>query len=225
MRIIDDDLGELRALISEMGGRAEAAVADAVAALVHRNEDLAQHVIAEDKKIDALAMEVERKAITTIALRHPLAGDLRDVLAALKIAGCIARMGDCAKSIAHRSCLLRDCRKIDQLKIVPAMQAAVSAMVKASLDAFASRSAHSAARICADDDQVDTIYAELVRALVEHMKVHAEDVAAATHLLMIAQKLERIGDHASRIAEIIHHAATGSYTIRTAGGGEELTLA
>lgn len=209
LTVFDDDLDQLRAAVSEMGGRAEAAIGDAVGALVQGDGERARRVVAGDARIDALGFEIERDAVRMIALRNPLADDLREVLAALKISNSVARMGDCAKNIAYRVPILRDARRLEQLKLVLALEEAVLAQVKAALDAFAARSAQAALEVRAGDDLVDDLYACAFRELVRHMTAHPQDIGAGTHILFVAQKLERIGDHAAGIAEIVRFAATG----------------
>lgn len=210
-KAFEEDLAELRALVAEMGGRAERAIRAAVEALTLRDEGRAAGVVADDARIDALAMEVERKAVTLIALRQPLADDLRAVLAALRISGLVARMGDCAKNIARRVPLLSDHVVFEQARIVPHMEEAVSDMVKGALDAFVARDAVRAAAVIAADDEVDEYYAAIFRGMVAHMGAHPHSITAGTHLLFIVQKLERIGDHATTIAGIVHFAVTGDY--------------
>ena len=206
LTVFDDDLDRLRASVCDMGGRVEAAVADAVAALVQDDPERAAGIVAADGKIDALAAEVERAAVHLIALRSPLADDLREVLAAFKIAGLIARMGDCAKNIAHRVEPIGDCRGIGQLSSLAAMGEEVAAMVKAALDAFARRDALAAARVEAMDDAVDRYRACIARGLIDLMAEDSRSITAATHLMFSAQKLERIGDHAVGIADIVRFA-------------------
>jgi len=207
LTIFDEDLDRLRADVCEMGGRVETALADAVAALVQGDPDRAGRVIADDYKVDALAADIERTSVHLIALRSPLADDLRDVLAAFKIAGLIARMGDCAKNIAHRVEAVGDCRGLAQLANLATMANEVGAMLKAALDAFARRDGDAAARVAAMDDAVDAWRASISRALIDHMAQDSRSIAAATHLLFTAQKLERIGDHAVGIAEMVGFAA------------------
>lgn len=207
LSVFDDDLDRLRASVCEMGGRVEAAVADAVAALVQGDPDRAARVIGDDRKVDALAAEIERTAVHLIALRSPLADDLRDVLAAFKSAGLIARIGDCAKNIAHRARDVGDARGLPQLASLDKMAIEVSAMLKAAFDAFARRDGAAAARVAAMDDQVDRWRTCINRGLIEQMGQDARTIGAATHLLFAAQKLERIGDHAVGIAEMVGFAA------------------
>jgi phosphate transport system protein len=215
LSVFDDDLDRLRASVCEMGGRVEAAVADAVAALVQGDPDRALRVIGDDRKVDALAADIERTAVHLIALRSPLADDLRDVLAAFKSAGLIARMGDCAKNIAHRTQDVGAVRGLPQLSSLGNMADEVGAMMKAAFDAFARRDGAAAARVAAMDDVVDRWRASISRGLIDHMTRDSRSITAATHLLFAAQKLERIGDHAVGIAELVGFAAG-------AGEGEDL---
>jgi phosphate transport system protein len=209
-RILDDQLDRLRATVCEMGGRVEAAVGDSIAALIHGDQDGARAVIAADARIDALAAEAEHEAICLIALQAPVAGDLRQVMAAFKISALLARMGDCAKNIAHRAIALSDCRKMEQLRIVPAMEEAVSAMVKGALDSFSRRDSAAAAAVLEADQAVDDQYDALFGAIVAHMGAHPESVREAAHLMFVGQKLERIADHAAAIAEIVRASLTGA---------------
>jgi len=207
LTVFDDDLDRLRADVCEMGGRAEAAVADAVRALVQGDVERAAKVIAGDARIDAFAAAIERTSIHLIALRNPLADDLREVLAAFKIAGLIARMGDCAANIARRVDDIGDCRGLAQLSSLAAMAEEVGAMVKAALDAFARRDGPAATRIEAMDDAVDRYLASISRGLIDHMAADSRSIRRGTDLMFAAQKLERIGDHAVGIAETIRFAA------------------
>lgn len=210
VRVFDDDLDELRAGVSELGGRVEAAIGAAVGALVQGDEERAREVIDGDSRVDAIAARIERGAICIIALRHPLADDLRDVLAALKIANSIARMGDCAVNVARRVPLLRDCRHPELMRIFGATGEAVAGTVTAALDAFVARDAESALAVRDREIEVDELYAGLFRELVRHMSANPQDIGPGMHLLFAGQKLERIADHARIIADLVHFAATGS---------------
>ena len=218
----DEDLEQLRALVSELGGRAEAALFDAMAALVQFDEGRAREVAAADARIDTLAAEVDRRAVQLIALRSPLADDLREVLAALKIAGLIARMGDCAKNIARRTELLGAFPRFGQLTSIAGMAQAVLAMVKASLDAFSARDPRAAAAIERMDDTVDAYHACIFRSLIEEMASDPRRITAASHLLMVSQKLERTADHAVAIACHVHFLVVGSEWTRTAAAEPDL---
>ncbi len=207
LTVFDEELEQLRALVCEMGGRVEAAVGGAVAALVQGDPARAAGVVADDARIDAQAAEVERTAVHLIALRSPLADDLREVMAAFKIAGLLARMGDCAKNVAHQVEAIGDCRALAQLKTLAAMGGEAAAMVKAALDAFAHRDAAAAARVAALDDAVDRYRSCISQGLIALMAEDSRRITAATHLMVAAQKLERIGDHAVGIAEMVRFAA------------------
>ena len=152
VKAFDDDLDRLRALVCELGGRAEAAVGDAVAALVSANSDRAGRVLAGQAPVEALVARIEREIVQMIALRSPLADDLREVLAAFRIVALIARMADNAVNIARRALSLGEFRA-EQMRTVAAMGEAVTAMVKAALDAYATRDPAAAARVMAMDDR------------------------------------------------------------------------
>ncbi|WP_294393281.1 phosphate signaling complex protein PhoU [uncultured Sphingomonas sp.] len=209
IKAFDEDLAELRALVAEMGGLAEAAIDEAVKALLRRDLESAARLVEEDRRIDAMEADLERRAVRLIALRAPLADDLREVLAALKIAGVIERIGDYAKNIAKRVPLLQEVRDIDPMAILPAMADAVSEMVHDVLDAYAARDAHAAIEVCRRDRRVDDLYNSLFRALLTYMMENPSNIGASTHLLFVAKNLERMGDHATNAAEMIYFAATG----------------
>ena len=222
VKAFDEDLGQLRALVAEMGGRAEAALADAIQALVRRDLDAAARIVEDDRRIDALEAEIERQAIRLIALRAPMADDLREVLAAMKIAGVIERMGDYAKNIAKRVPVLSDTKGIEPISILPAMARSVSDMVRAVLDAYARRDAEGAVRVAESDRTVDDFYNSIFRALLTHMMENPHTITASTYLLFIAKNLERIGDHATNVAEMVYYAATGHQMVERAKGEDPL---
>ena len=209
VKAFDDDLGQLRALVSEMGGRAEAAITDALQALVRRDLDAAARIVEDDKKIDAIQDEIERQVVRLIALRAPMADDLREILAAMKIAGVVERMGDYAKNIAKRVPILTEAKNIEPLSILPAMGRLVSEMVHDVLDAFAARDPNAAIRVSESDKAVDDFYNSLFRTLLTYMLENPHNITASTHLLFIAKNLERIGDHSTNVAEMVYFAATG----------------
>jgi phosphate transport system protein len=223
VKAFDADLAELRALVAEMGGMAEAAIDGAVTALTRRDVESAAGIVENDSKIDALEAELERRAIRLIALRAPLADDLREVIAALKIAGVVERMGDYAKNIAKRVPLLQDTRGIEPLSILPAMARATVEMVHAALDAFAARDPEAAIKVCQADKTVDDFYNSLFRALLTYMMENPHNISASAHLLFIAKNLERIGDHATNVAEMVYYAATGEQMAERSRGADLLT--
>lgn len=220
VKAFDDDLSELRAIISEMGGRAEAAIEMAMSALQKRDVDTASKVVEADRRIDALEAEIDRLVVRLIALRAPMADDLREVLAAMKIGGLVERIGDYAKNIAKRVPVIAETRDIEAISLLPAMGRAVSQMVRDVLDAFAARDAKQAAAICDRDREVDDFYNSLFRTLLTHMMENPHTITASTHLLFIGKNLERIGDHATNIAEMVFFAATGEQLGERTKGGD-----
>ena len=210
VKAFDEELDQLRATISEMGGLAEAAIRESMQALVRRDSEAAAAVVERDRRIDALEAEVERRAVQIIALRAPMADDLRDVVAALKIAGVVERIGDYAKNIAKRVPSVED-SKIRPLSLLPEMARIAGEMVQTVLDAFAARDAEKAAQVCDRDAAVDDFYNSIFRALLTHMMENPHNITPATHLLFVAKNLERIGDHATNVAEMVYFAATGEH--------------
>lgn len=213
VKAFDADIGQLRGLIAQMGGMAEHAIAGAMEALRRHDLEGAQLIIAGDKKLDALELEVEQLAVRIIALRAPLADDLREVVAALKIAGVIERIGDYAKNIAKRVPSIDSHGEIEPLSVLPAMSALAVRMVHDALDAFAARDADAAVEVCQRDREVDDFYNSLFRVLVTHMMENPRTIGQVTQLLFIAKNLERVGDHATNIAEMIYYAATGTHMV------------
>jgi len=218
LKAFDADIDQLRALIAEMGGLAEVAIRDATDALTQHDAARAARVVRDDARIDELELQVERQVVRLIALRAPMADDLREVLAALKIAGVIERMGDYAKTIAKRELLLEDVARIEPLSILPAMAGVVSDMVRDALDAFAARDPEKARAVSLRDPQVDNLYNSMFRALLTHMMENPHTITASSHLLFVAKSLERIGDHATNIAEMVYFAATGTLLVERPRG-------
>ena len=208
LKAFDDDIERLRALISQMGGIAEHSIQEAMRCLVERDTQGAQKVILGDQKLDALEVETERRAVQLIALRAPMAGDLRDVVAALKISSVVERIGDYAKNIAKRVRLLENA-KIEPLSLLPEMARIATGMVHDVLDAFVERDPEAAQRIVQRDDAVDDFYDSIFRTLLTHMMENPQSIGQATHLLFVAKNIERVGDHATNIAEMVYYAATG----------------
>lgn len=211
VKAFDEDLDQLRASIAEMGGLAENAIAESMRALMQRDTEAAARIVENDKKIDALEAEVERSAVQIIALRAPMADDLRDVVAALKIAGVVERIGDYAKNIAKRVHVIEDSPKIEPLSLLPEMARIAGEMVHNVLDAFVARDAAKAEAVCERDRAVDDFYNSIFRTLLTFMMENPHNITAATHLLFIAKNLERIGDHSTNVAEMVYFAATGQH--------------
>ena len=211
LKAFDEDIDRLRGLISEMGGRAEAAINEAITALTRKDLGLAAHVVENDKKIDELETEIEKLVVQTIALRAPMADDLREVVAALKIVGVVERIGDYAKNIAKRVPLIVESGSIKPTTLLPAMAQVAGEMVHDVLNAFAARDADLAAAVCNRDKVVDDFYNSIFRTLVTYMMENPRHISESAHLLFIAKNIERIGDHATNVAEMVYFAATGQH--------------
>jgi phosphate transport system protein len=213
VKAFDNDIGELRGLISQMGGLAEDAIDKAMQALQRNDLALAEQVRVADKQIDVIEAEVERLAVRIIALRAPMAVDLREVVAALKIAGVVERIGDYAKNIAKRVPMIESEHRIEPISILPAMGRMASEMVHDVLDAFAARDAEEAVRVVECDNALDDFYDSIFRTLVTYMVENPRTIGQVAHLLFVAKNLERIGDHATNVAEMVYFAATGTQMV------------
>ncbi len=213
VKAFDNDIGELRGLISQMGGLAEEAIDKAMQALQRNDLALAEQVRVADKQIDIIEAEVERLAVRIIALRAPMAVDLREVVAALKIAGVVERIGDYAKNIAKRVPMIESEHRIEPISILPAMGRMASEMVHDVLDAFAARDPEEAVRVVECDNALDDFYDSIFRTLVTYMVENPRTIGQVAHLLFVAKNLERIGDHATNVAEMVYFAATGTQMV------------
>ncbi|MBC2668545.1 phosphate signaling complex protein PhoU [Novosphingobium piscinae] len=211
VKAFDEDITRLRGLIAEMGGLVEVAIDEALDALVRGNEATADTVIARDKRIDALEMEVDKLAVRVIALRAPMADDLREVIAALKIAGVLERIGDYAKNIARSAKRVENRKKFEPLTLIPAMAEIAGGMVHDVMTAFAARDPQLAIDVVARDDKVDAFYDSIFRNLLTHMLENPASISSAAELMLVTRNIERIGDHATNVAEMVHYAATGLY--------------
>ncbi|WP_126173990.1 phosphate signaling complex protein PhoU [Altericroceibacterium xinjiangense] len=211
VKAFDDDIIRLRGLIAEMGGLAEVAIGEAMQSLVRGDEDLAREVVLRDKKLDALEHEVDTLVIRVIALRAPMADDLREVIAALKIAGVVERIGDYSKNIARRVGRIEGRRRFEPLTLLPAMGELASEMVHDVLTAYAARDPVLALEVIERDEKVDAFYNSIFRNLVSHMVENPATISSAAQLLFVAKNIERIGDHATNVAEMVHFVATGTY--------------
>ena len=209
-REFDEDLKSLSEMIAEMGGLAEQLVGESISALLSRDLAAAQRIIERDRVIDNLQHAVEEKAVLTIAKRQPMAVDLREVVAALRVSNDLERIGDLAKNIAKRVVALEGQLQPPKLAGgVDHMGELVLGQLKAALDAYARRNAQAAIEVCSRDDEVDAMYNSLFRELLTYMMEDPRNIGFCTHLLFCAKNIERIGDHATNIAETIHYLAVG----------------
>ncbi|HEX4737705.1 MAG TPA: phosphate signaling complex protein PhoU [Allosphingosinicella sp.] len=221
LKAFDEELDQLRALVSQMGGLAEHAIREAMRCLMKRDCDGARLAVEDDKKIDALEAEAERRIVQLIALRAPMADDLREAVAALKIVGVVERIGDYAKNIAKRVPEIGISANIEPISLLPEMARMVAEMVHDVLDAFVRRDASRAQDVCDRDVSVDNFYDSIFRALLTFMMEDPAKITEATHLLFVAKNLERIGDHATNIAEMVFYAATGERLAERPRGGAD----
>ncbi|HZP18917.1 MAG TPA: phosphate signaling complex protein PhoU [Bauldia sp.] len=210
VRSYDEELSELAQKIAEMGGLAEQQVADSVAALARRDSSLAQRVITGDIRVDALQRQIEDSAVSMIARRQPMAQDLREIMAAIHIANDLERVGDLAKNTAKRVFAVESNFAAQRLVSGVEHIAELSlAQLKNVLDAFAARDLKAAHAVWERDDEIDAMYTSLFRELLTYMMEDPRNITFCTHLLFCAKNLERIGDHATNIAETLHYLISG----------------
>lgn len=205
----DDELKKLSTLIVQMGGLAESQLSAAVEAIVKRDSSLASEVVKSDAKIDVLRNQVDDFAIELLARRQPLANDLRVIVSALRISSEIERIGDYAKNVAKRAVALNQAPLVRPVHAIPRMAALVQALIKDTLDAYITADSAKADAVWARDEEVDELYTSLFRELLTYMMEDPRSITSSTHLLFIAKNIERIGDHATNIAELIHYTVTG----------------
>ena len=209
LKAFDEDLDQLRRLIIEMGGHAERSIREAMRCLIERDIDGAARVVDADRLLDTLELDTENRAVEVIALRAPMASDLRDVVAALKISGVVERIGDYGKNIARRVPLLDDVGDIEPVSVLVEMARMSTSMVHDVLVAFVQRDAAGAQDVCRRDQAVDDFYDSVFRTLLTFMMENPQNIGQCAHLLFVAKNLERVGDHATNIAEMVYYAATG----------------
>jgi len=211
VRSYDKELDALERRIAEMGGIAEKMVSEAMDALASADAVLAHQVVATDPRLDALQREIEEQAVLTIARRQPMAIDLREIIGAIRVAGDLERVGDLAKNIAKRSIKLggesRASRSIVGLKH---MNEVATELMKDVLDAYAQRDVERAREVWERDAELDALEDSVFRDLLTHMMEDPRSITFSTHLLFCAKNIERIGDHATNIAETVFYLVTGT---------------
>ncbi|MBV7256805.1 phosphate signaling complex protein PhoU [Pacificimonas sp. WHA3] len=224
VKSFDDDLRALRSIIGEMGGLARSGLDRSIQSLLSFDMELAERVIADDRRIDDLEMEVEAFAISIIARRAPMAQDLREVIAALKIGALIERIGDYGKNISKRVASISDSKYRGAGSGVERMGQMVSEQVDDAMRAFLDRDPYLARAVNDQDEAIDDFYESLFQTLLGEIAEDSELTAPATHYIFIIKNLERIGDHATNIAEMVHYSATGEYLEARAKGGDATGL-
>jgi phosphate transport system protein len=209
-KAFDADLQDLNRMVAEMGGLAEREIADCVQALTRRDTALARKLIATDAQIDALQRDIEERAILTIARRQPMAVDLRDVVGALRVANEIERIGDLAKNIGKRVLdLSGEYPSLKLIRGVEHMGSLVLTQLKRVLDAYAARNVEEAMEVWRRDEEIDAMCVSLFRELLTYMMEDPRSITFCIHLLFSAKNIERMGDHATNIAETVHYMIKG----------------
>ncbi|UTW55392.1 phosphate signaling complex protein PhoU [Kordiimonas sp. SCSIO 12610] len=207
----DDELEALDRMVAEMGGRVEQLLSDAVSGLIRSDAETAQNVVAEDKNIDQLELDINQQATQLLALRQPMAADLRAVVASLKIANDLERMGDYSKNIAKRTITLSNTSFMPSMsRSIENISRMVGDMISNVLDAYRKRNSELAKDVIAQDESVDQLYTSLFREILTYMMEDPRNITICTHYLFIVKNIERIGDHATNIAEQIYYVAEGA---------------
>jgi phosphate transport system protein len=225
VRSFDDQLKHLKNLIVQMGSLAEAELEGAIAALTRRDTGLAQSIVGSDSRLDELEQEVANLAVRILALRQPMASDLREIVSALKISSDLERMGDYAANVAKRAIALSQLPAVKPAGSIPRMARLVQAIIKDVLDSYVERDPERAVDAWRRDEEVDEMYTSIFRELLTYMMEDARNISACTHLLFIAKNIERIGDHATNIAEIIHYLVLGRQIDRARPKGDTTSFA
>jgi phosphate transport system protein len=211
VRSYDKDLDSLERRIAEMGGLAEKMVIDAMDALASAETALAHQVVATDPRLDLLQREIEEQAILTIARRQPVAIDLREIIGAIRVAGALERVGDLAKNIAKRSIKVGTETRVPRAIVgLKHMNEVATELLKDVLDAYAQRDIERARDVWERDADLDALEDSVFRDLLTHMMEDPRNISFCAHLLFCSKNIERIGDHATNIAETVFYIATGS---------------
>src|SRR5512144_2002237 len=209
-KAFDTDLQDLARMVAEMGGLAEKQVADSVDALAKRDTTLAQRVTAADAAIDVLQREIEEKAVLTIARRQPMAIDLREIVGALRVANDLERIGDLAKNIGKRVLALNsEFHPPKLIRGVEHMGALVLAQLKEVLDSYARHDLQKALAVWNGDEEIDAMCTSLFRELLTYMMEDPRNITFCIHLMFCAKNIERMGDHATNIAETVYYMIEG----------------
>jgi phosphate transport system protein len=206
----DDDLKKLAGMINDMGNRAGRSFADSTKALLERNAQLAQQVIVSDRVIDVLQHDIEERAVATIARRQPVAVDLREIVSAIRVANDLERIGDLAKNVAKRVIAIGDrASPVNVTSGLGSLSARVGEQLSHVMSAYRDRDDAAAIAVWKADDAIDGAFTSLFRELLTYMMEDPRSIGFCTHLLFCAKNLERVGDHATNIAETAHYVITG----------------
>ena len=220
----DEELDRLSKMIVEMGGLAESQLAAAIDAVNRRDSELAARVIQDDDKVDQLERDLDNLAIRLLALRQPMARDLREIVAALKIAADIERICDYAANVAKRSIALAQSPPVQLVHALPRMAHLALLLVKDVIDAYVARDADKAIRVWHRDEDLDEMYSSVFREFLTYMMEDPRNIGACTHLLFMAKNIERIGDHATNIAENLYYLVHGTPLTEARPKGDKSSL-
>jgi phosphate transport system protein len=210
VKSFDEQLNRLDNVIAEMGGLAEVQLAEAIDALIRRDSDRAAEIAAADARIDALEAQVDQLTVAMLALRQPMAADLRQIISALKASGILERIGDYAKNVAKRTSVISELPPVPPIATVRRLASVAQEMIKDVLDAYLGRDADKAEAVRLRDKELDTLYTSIFRELLTYMMEDPRNITACTHLLFVAKNIERIGDHATNLAEIVNFLVRGT---------------
>jgi phosphate transport system protein len=211
VKAFTEQLEALSSSVAQMGGLAEAQLADAIDAIARRDTARAENVVGGDRRVDELQQQIEEQALKLLALRQPMAVDLRETLGAIKTAGELERIGDLAKNIAKRAIVLNREPPIRLTQSLARMGQQALAQLKLVLDAYSDRDAESAEMVWRQDGDIDEMYNSLFRELLTYMMEDPRTIGLCTHLLFIAKNIERAGDHCTNIAEVVYNMVTGGH--------------
>ena len=206
----DDDLKFITRKVVEMGGHAESMITRAIAALVKGDKGLAESIVAEDLVLDSLQHELDERVILILAKRQPMATDLREIIGAMRMGNDLERIGDMGKNIARRTKEIDDV--VHPRAVVHGLEHLTSLtleQLKEVLDAYAARDLTRAKLVWERDEEIDALYTSLFRELLTYMMEDPSNITPCTHLLFCAKNIERVGDHATNIAEIVEFIQTG----------------
>jgi phosphate transport system protein len=217
----DEELKRLSTAIARMGGLAETQLASAIQAIVRRDAELAASVVEGDAKVDEMEQEIDTLAVRLLALRQPMAIDLRQIIGSLRIAADIERIADYAANVAKRAIALSQISPLRPIHAIPRMGRVVQEMMKDVLDAYVSRDVPKAVAVWNRDEELDEMYSSLFRELLTYMMEDPRNITGSTQLLYIAKNIERIGDHATNIADTIHFLVMGAQLRAARPKGDE----
>jgi phosphate transport system protein len=220
----DEELNQLNKMIVEMGGLAESQLAAAIDAVVRRDSQLAARVVEGDEKVDQLERDMDNLAIRLLALRQPMARDLREIVVALKIGSDLERICDYAANVAKRSIALAQSPPIQPVHALPRMSTLALRLVRDVIDAYVKRDADKALAVWVGDEELDEMYANLFRVFLTYMMEDPRNIGSCTHVLFMAKNIERIGDHATNIAENVYYLVHGTPLTQVRPKGDKSSL-